>query len=64
MNDLRAFSTKLNENDFFDWIGWERLFRLDRMGTAFSTGSDGDGFFDWVGWGRLFHELNGDGFFK
>jgi hypothetical protein len=46
MNDLTAFSTELNENDFFDWVGWERLFRLGRMGTTFSTGSDGNGFFD------------------
>jgi hypothetical protein len=45
MNDLTAFSTELNENDFFDWVGWERLFRLGRMGTAFSTESDEDGFF-------------------
>jgi hypothetical protein len=46
-----TFSAGLNENGFFGWVKWERLFRL---GWAFSNGLNGDGFFDWVKWGRLF----------
>jgi hypothetical protein len=59
-----AFSPGLNENDFFTWVEWGRLFHLGWMRTAFSSGLNengflsglnGDDFFDWVGWGRLFH---------
>jgi hypothetical protein len=43
--DEDAFFNGLNENGFFNWVEWERLFRLCWMGTAFSTGLNGDGFF-------------------
>jgi hypothetical protein len=46
-----AFSAELNENDFFGWVEWERLFRLF---WAFSNGLNGDDFFKWVEWERLF----------
>jgi hypothetical protein len=44
-----------NENDFFMWIVWERLFHLGWMRTAFSPELNEDDFFIWVEWGRLFH---------
>jgi hypothetical protein len=58
-----AFSNGLNENGFFKWVEWGRLFHLGWMGmafhlgwmgTAFSSGLNGNGFFIWVEWGRLF----------
>jgi hypothetical protein len=44
----QAFSTELNENGFFKWVEWRRLFRPGFMGTAFSNGLNEDGLFDWV----------------
>jgi hypothetical protein len=43
-----AFLNELNENDFFKWVEWGRLFQMGWLGTAFSNELDGDGFFDWV----------------
>jgi hypothetical protein len=43
-----AFSNDSNEDGFFIWIEWGRLFEMGRMGTAFSNGSDENGFFNWI----------------
>jgi hypothetical protein len=51
-----------NENGFFIWIEWERLFHLGWMRTAFSSGLNEDGFFIWVKWKRLFIWVNENGF--
>jgi hypothetical protein len=40
-----AFSPELDEDGFFIWVEWERLFRLSRMGTAFLYELNKDGFF-------------------
>jgi hypothetical protein len=50
-----AFLSGLNEDGFFGWVEWERLFRLGWMGTAFLSGLNGNGFFIWVEWERLFY---------
>jgi hypothetical protein len=49
-----VFSDGLNENGFFSWVEWERLFELGWLRTAFSNGLTEDRFFKWVQWGRLF----------
>jgi hypothetical protein len=49
-----ALSNGLDEDGFFKWIEWGRLFRLGWMRTAFSAVLNEDGFFDWVEWERLF----------
>jgi hypothetical protein len=49
-----AFWTGLNEDGFFKWVEWGRLFQVGCMGTAFSYGLNEDGFFIWVEWKRLF----------
>jgi hypothetical protein len=40
-----AFLIGLNENGFFKWVGWGRLFQTGRMTTAFSTELNENGFF-------------------
>jgi hypothetical protein len=40
-----AFSNKLDEDGFFTWVGWGRLFYLGWMETAFLPGLNGNGFF-------------------
>ncbi len=50
-----AFSAGLNGNDSFDWVEWERLFRLDWMRTAFSYGLQLGGQRSWV----ISAQLNG-----
>jgi hypothetical protein len=40
-----AFSAEWNEDGFFRWIKWGRLFELGWMRTAFSDGFNEDGFF-------------------
>jgi hypothetical protein len=49
-----AFSAGFNEDGFFSWVEWGRLFQMGEMGTAFSDWLNGNGFFRLVEWGRLF----------
>ncbi len=50
-----GFSNELNENGFFIWVKWGRLFHRGWMGTAFSAGLNEDGFSN---------GLNGNDFLK
>jgi hypothetical protein len=43
-----TFSAELNEDGFFGWVEWGRLYQMGWMRTAFSNGLNEDGFFGWV----------------
>jgi hypothetical protein len=40
-----AFSNELNEDGFFKWVEWGRLFQLGWLGTAFLYELNENGFF-------------------